>query len=93
MQFMYGLRHIAGAGVWATQRLSGAALASFILAIALPHAENAAASEPPSNFTIAFIGDQSVSAGAVAVLELIRDEGADMVLHQGDLGYTSNALA
>jgi hypothetical protein len=42
---------------------------------------------------MAFIGDQGVNPSAVAVLQLIHDEGADMVLHQGDLGYTINAVA
>ena len=42
---------------------------------------------PPPGLKVAFIGDSSVSPGAQAVLQLIRDEGADMVLAQGDLGY------
>ncbi len=42
---------------------------------------------PPPNFKVAFIGDQGVNPNAVKVLELIKKEGADMVLHQGDLGY------
>lgn len=36
---------------------------------------------------VAFIGDAGVEDEAVAVLRLIADEKADMVLHQGDLGY------
>ena len=40
-----------------------------------------------TNLRVAFIGDQSISEGAIAVLNLIKDEGADMVLHQGDLDY------
>ncbi len=47
----------------------------------------------PDDFTIAFIGDQGMSAGSKAVLDLVREEGADMVLHQGDLGYSDNADA
>jgi hypothetical protein len=46
-----------------------------------------------ADFTVAFIGDQGVGPDAVAVLELIRDEGADMVLHQGDMGYTLDAAS
>ena len=42
---------------------------------------------PPTNFTVAFIADQDSDSEAQAVLELIRDEGADMVLHQGDFDY------
>lgn len=40
-----------------------------------------------ANLLVAFIGDQGFNADAEAVLTLIRDEGADMVLHQGDLDY------
>ena len=39
------------------------------------------------NLTVAFIGDQGLTANSMAVLELIRDEGADMVMHQGDFDY------
>lgn len=41
----------------------------------------------PPGFKIAFIGDQGTGNGAIAVLELIKNEGADMVLHQGDFDY------
>ena len=41
----------------------------------------------PPAFKVAFIGDQSLTISAKAVLELIRDENADMVLHQGDFDY------
>ena len=40
-----------------------------------------------SHIKVAFIGDQGINTNSKKVLELIRDEGADMVLHQGDLGY------
>ena len=36
---------------------------------------------------VAFIGDQGLGPNAIAVLELIKDEGAQMVLHQGDFDY------
>jgi hypothetical protein len=39
------------------------------------------------NFMVAFIGDQGKDENAFAVMRLIRDEGADMVLHQGDFDY------
>ena len=41
----------------------------------------------PPEFKIAFIGDQGTGSDAIAVLELIRDEGTDVVLHQGDFDY------
>lgn len=44
----------------------------------------------PSIIKVAFIGDQGIGADAVSVLELIRDEETDMVLHQGDFSYQNN---
>ncbi len=41
----------------------------------------------PEDFTVAFIGDSGYGSSFRSVLELIRDEGADMVVHLGDLGY------
>ena len=46
-----------------------------------------------NDLTIAFIGDQGSGAGARAVLELIRAEGADLVLHQGDFDYKGDPAA
>ncbi len=40
--------------------------------------------------TVAFIGDQGINSNSRAVLKLIKDEGVDLVLHQGDLGYENN---
>ena len=48
------------------------------------------ASEIPSNFKIAFIGDQGLGKDAEAVLRLIKSEGAQAVLHQGDFDYTKD---
>jgi hypothetical protein len=39
------------------------------------------------NLKVAFIGDQGRGSDALAVLQLIKDEGAHMVLHQGDFDY------
>jgi len=47
-------------------------------------------SPTPVELKVAFIADQGLGANAVAVLELIRDEGADLVLHQGDFDYLDN---
>jgi hypothetical protein len=46
---------------------------------------------PP--LTVAFIADQGLGAGARAVLRLILEEGADLVLHQGDLDYRDDPSA
>jgi hypothetical protein len=48
---------------------------------------------PPPDFTIAFLGDQSVGADAKAVLQLILAEGTDAVIHAGDLGYNRSPQA
>ena len=49
--------------------------------------------ETPVNFKIAFIGDQGSGAGAEAVLNLIKAEGAQAVLHQGDFDYKGDPAA
>ncbi len=55
-----------------------------------PSETSTAQTVPPPNFTVAFIGDQGPSSDALAVLALIKSEGADMVLHQGDFDYNDN---
>jgi len=42
------------------------------------------------NLRVAFIGDQDNGSDAVAVLQLIENEGAHVVLHQGDFDYGDN---
>jgi hypothetical protein len=42
------------------------------------------------NLKVAFIGDQGSGSNADAVLQLIKNEGAHMVLHQGDFDYSDN---
>jgi hypothetical protein len=57
---------------------------------------NAAPAAPtitPPDFKVAFIGDQGTDSNARALLQLILAEGADMVMHQGDLGYTDTVAA
>ncbi|MFQ6030187.1 MAG: LamG-like jellyroll fold domain-containing protein, partial [Dehalococcoidia bacterium] len=44
----------------------------------------------PPNFKVAFTGDQGISSRAEGVLQLIKDEGAQMALHMGDLGYSES---
>src|ERR1051325_11490632 len=48
---------------------------------------------PPADFKIAFIGDQGLGPNAVAVLNLIKLEGAQVVMHSGDLDYSDNPAA
>ncbi len=65
----------------------------FGLAALLSAASGPAAQGAAEEVTIAFIGDQGLSANAGAVLELIRNEGADAVVHSGDFDYTGNPPA
>ena len=44
----------------------------------------------PRNLKVAFIGDGGLGPDSVAVLNLIRIEGAAAALHSGDLEYTDN---
>ncbi len=44
----------------------------------------------PENFKVAFIADQGLSNYSKAVLSLIKNENASMVLHQGDFDYRNN---
>jgi len=45
---------------------------------------------PPPNFKVAFIGGQGKGENGRAVLHLIKTEGAQAVIHQGDLDYDHN---
>ena len=74
----------------ATLRGALAAVFSFLVIIALPSRVLAQGDLPPVNFTIAFIGDQGLGTNAEAALRLIKNEGADAVLHQGDFDYHDN---
>lgn len=75
--------------------MRNALVAIFLLWATIAFASPALGQEvvPPANFTIAFIGDQGVGPDSEAVLRLIRDEGADAVLHQGDFDYTDDPAA
>jgi hypothetical protein len=57
-----------------------------LLALATP-SSTFAPQVPPPEFTVAFFGDQGLNEDAEAVLRLVRDEGADAVLHVGDFDY------
>ncbi len=47
-------------------------------------------SELSQPLTVAFMADQGSGDGARAVLQLIKAEGAEMVLHQGDFDYRAD---
>ncbi len=64
-------------------------LVGLALCLALvPGSRTFAQSElPPPNFKLAFLGDQSLGPWPVAVLQLVRREDAQAVLHLGDFDY------
>jgi len=69
-------------------RAFGALIAAFLAAAAPTVAQ-----ETPVDFKVAFIGDQGLGSDAEAVLTLIRSEGADAVIHQGDFDYQDDPAA
>ncbi|MGF1610257.1 MAG: metallophosphoesterase [Kiloniellales bacterium] len=80
----------------ARRRRSPIAAAAGLLvaaALVLPWQTRSAAAEPTEPVTVAFIGDQGLGPDARAVLELIKAQGADMVLHQGDFDYDDDPEA
>jgi hypothetical protein len=58
-----------------------------------PSDPGAGSRDVPEDFKIAFIGDQGYGANARAVLTLIKNEGANLVLHQGDFDYNDDPAA
>ncbi len=52
-----------------------------------------ASPETPPNFKVAFFGDQGLGGDAVAVLDLVKAEGAQAVVHLGDFDYDENPTA
>ncbi|PYM35040.1 MAG: hypothetical protein DME15_07185, partial [Candidatus Rokuibacteriota bacterium] len=69
-----------------------AALLAHGLETALGRAQGAPDPIPTDpELKVAFIGDTGNGAGFRRVLELIKSEGAHLVLHQGDFDYDGNA--
>jgi len=44
----------------------------------------------PPPVKVAFIGDQGLGPNSVAVLQLIQNEGSDLVIHSGDFDYAND---
>jgi len=66
---------------------------SILLALGLAGPSNGYSQTPtPNNLKIAFIGDQGLGDGAQKVLQLIKAEGADLVIHSGDFDYADVPL-
>jgi len=47
----------------------------------------------PVNLTVAFIGDQGLAKTSKDVLKIIKQEGAEIVIHSGDFDYENNPSA
>ncbi|MGH7492559.1 MAG: DUF7594 domain-containing protein [bacterium] len=62
----------------------------FFVATALLMEFSVLPAQTPTNFKIAFIGDQGLNSDSRAVLNLIKSEGAQAVLHQGDFDYSDD---
>ena len=70
------------------RRAAGAVLSAAALVFAAVAPSAAQQSAKP--LTVAFIGDQGLTKNSRAVLRMIKQQGADMVLHQGDFDYKKN---
>jgi hypothetical protein len=83
-----------GTSTKSSGRLSALFIAAAVcLSLVCAHPEAAAQEAPPPNFKVAFIGDQGLGPDASAVLNLIKLEGAQAVMHSGDLDYADNPAA
>jgi 3',5'-cyclic AMP phosphodiesterase CpdA len=69
------------------------AVACVLSLLASISVSSAQTDSPVPEITVAFIGDQGSGSSADAVLQLIKNQGADMVIHGGDFDYSSNPTA
>lgn len=76
-----------------TYILPAIALAYLIFFGDLPGRPVVAQETTTPNLKVAFIGDGGLGQNSVAVFNLIKAEGAQAVLHSGDLEYTDNPAA
>jgi hypothetical protein len=63
------------------------------LALALALAAPSTAQETTRGLKVAFTGDQNLGSDAEEVLQLVLDEGAEVLLIQGDFDYDDNPAA
>ncbi len=57
---------------------------------AVAWAEDDAGVETPVDFKVAFLGDLGTDKFSIRLLEMIKAEGTDMVLHLGDIDYADD---
>ena len=55
-------------------------------------AGNEGGERTPIDFKVAFFGDLGTDADSIRLLEMIKAEGADMVLHLGDIDYADDPV-
>src|SRR5688572_2964417 len=67
------------------------AMVTLTLALILPAPHAAAAVTP--DLKVAFIGDQGLGTNPTAVLNLVKNEGAQALFHPGDFDYADNPTA
>ncbi len=67
-------------------------IAGIVLILIFPQEEvvNQKQTQSVPELRVAFIGDQNLGPDTIAVLELIKNERTQMVLHQGDFDYTDD---
>lgn len=87
------LLHASRTIKWLTSFLLTTSLTGFIVLADLSGRSANAQETTTANLKIAFFGDQALGPNSVAVLNLIKSEGAQAVLHSGDLDYTDNPAA
>jgi hypothetical protein len=75
--------------------VSRAAVLLLLTSLALTLASTARAQAPatPPNFKVAFLGDSATGTNFQNVLQLIENEGADMAIQAGDMGYGNESAA
>ncbi|KAG5459174.1 MAG: hypothetical protein BJ554DRAFT_457 [Olpidium bornovanus] len=49
---------------------------------------NPAAQDPPPNFRVAFFGDSWTESESPELFRMLKEEGADMIVHAGDFTYS-----
>jgi len=84
------LFRITGAALLITTLGAGPPASTLAIGAAVTEHPGAAAIPTDPNLKVAFISDGGFTSSTRAVLQLIKSEGADMVIHSGDFDYENN---
>lgn len=71
----------------------GVAFLPLLLAAAFASTRAANTADVPADLKIAFFGDQGLGTDSVAVLDLVKAEGAQAIVHLGDFDYDDDPAA